>query len=93
MVDVIRKNCIAGEKAVFEMTAPSIAFLVKNFTNASLLACIGEWDEDQTIMVAAGTAESICTNPDPERCMTRATAQKVIIQPTETGTVEVIRND
>lgn len=93
MVDVIRKICTANAQTEFKFQATSVSFLIKNFTSSDILVCLHEWDTGRTVKIAAGMWECIRTNPDPERCMTRSTADTVIVQANQTGEVEVRRDD
>lgn len=93
MLDAVRKSCPAGEKAEFHFKASSIAYRVKNFTSGPIIVCLRTWDDSQSIMVAAGMAETVISNPDPSNMMQRGTTSTVIVQAEQTGIVEVIRDD
>lgn len=94
MVDVIRKTCAANAQETFKFTASSVAFRVKNFTSDKIYVCLGKtWNEAQSVRVNANMAETLVLNPDPTRCMTRGTADTVIVQASSTGEVEVMRDD
>ena len=93
LVDVQRKTCTAGEQTKFTFKATSVSFVVKNFTTAPMLVCLAEWDDNNTIMVAAQTAENIVSNPDPAAGMARGATATVIVQAEADGIVEVIRDD
>lgn len=89
MTDVVRKDCLAGEKTAFEFDLYSAAFRVKNFTTGCVLACLGEWDELQSVMIGNGIAETIVSNPEFEKGMIRDLTNKVYIQAEKSGCVEV----
>lgn len=93
MIDAVRKTCNAGEKTEFKFRATSIAYLVKNFTSAPITVCMQTWDDSQTVMVAAMTAETIVSNREPYNMMQRGTTSTVIVQAEQSGIVEVIRDD
>lgn len=93
MIDVVRKTCNADEKTEFKFRSTSIAFLVKNFTSAPVTVCFKAWDENQSVMVGAGIAETIVANPDPTDMMKRGATSTVIVSAEQSGIVEVIRND
>ena len=93
MIDVVRKTCNAGEKISFVFKSPCNSFFVKNFTAGAVLVCLGVWDDSQSIMVGAGTAETVMSNVDNDKMITRAEVSTVIVQAEQTGIVEVIRDD
>ena len=93
MIDAVRKTCTAGEKTEFRFRATSISYLVKNFTSAPITVCLRTWDDNQTVMVAAMTAETVISNLDPDKIMTREATSTVIVCTEQTGIVEVIRDD
>lgn len=93
MIDSVRKTCTAGEKTEFQFRAASIAYLIKNFTSAPITVCFRTWDDNQTVMVAAMTAETVVSNREPYNMMQRGTTSTVIVLAEQSGTVEVIRND
>lgn len=93
MIDAVRKICNAGEKTEFKFRATSIAYRVKNFTDAPVTVCLREWDDAQSIMVGAGIAETIVSNREPSEMMQRGATATVIVMAEQTGTVEVIRDD
>lgn len=93
MIDVVRKTCNAGEKTEFQFRATAISYLVKNFTSAPITVCFRTWDDSQTVMVAAMTAETVVSNREPYNMMQRGTTSTVIVQAEQAGIVEVIRND
>lgn len=93
MIDVVRKNCTAGNQTTFKFKTTAVCFLVKNFTSAAVLVCLGKWDESQAVMVGSGIAETIASNSDPASYMTRNATATVIVRSEASGTVEVIRYD
>lgn len=93
MIDSVRKTCNAGEKTEFRFRATSIAYRVKNFTSGPIVVCLRTWDDDQSIMVGAGIAETIVVNREPAEMMQRSTTSTVIVQAEQSGIVEVIRDD
>lgn len=94
MIDVIRKTCAANAQETFKFTASSVAFRVKNFTADKILVCLGKtWNEAQSVRINSNMAETLVLNPDPTRCMTRGTADTVIVKAVSEGEVEVMRDD
>ena len=93
MIDAVRKTCTAGTKTEFNFRATSIAYRVKNFTSGPITVCLRTWDDDQSVMIGAGIAETIVATREPTEMMQRSTTATVIVQADQTGTVEVIRDD
>ena len=94
MIDVIRKTCAANTQETFKFAASSVAFRVKNFTSDKIYVCLGKtWNEAQSVRINSNMAETLVLNPDPERCMTRGTADTVIVMAYAAGEVEVMRDD
>lgn len=91
MIDVVRKTCNAGEQTNFQFSATSVSYRIKNFTAKPLLACLGKWDDNQTVMVGARTTETIVSHSSTS--IVREATATVIIKASCTGIVEVIRND
>lgn len=93
MIDVVRKTCSEGEKTPFDFASSSCSYLVKNFTSGPVTVCFGSWDDSQSVMVGAGIAETIVSNLEPDKLITREEVSMVIVQAEQTGIVEVIRVD
>ncbi|MDO5548269.1 MAG: hypothetical protein Q4F79_07255 [Eubacteriales bacterium] len=93
MIDVVRKTCTAEVTEPFSFSTASVAFKVKNFTDDVILVCLGTWDENQSVMIQSGVAETVMHNPDPANYMTRDTTDTVLVKSTVSGVVEVLRND
>ncbi len=94
MIDVLRKTCIANQKEVFVLKAPSVAFQVKNLTKGHAFACMGSlWNEAESVCIPSMSSEVIVSNADPNRNMVHATETAVTILPSEDGLVEVMRID
>lgn len=93
MLDVVRQTCSAGENTIFSFRATAIRFCVKNFTGSPVLVCVGHWDDNQSIKIAAGMYEMIQTNSEPEHGMARQATATVIIKAETSGEVEVQRYD
>ncbi|WP_394271930.1 hypothetical protein [Butyricicoccus sp.] len=93
MIDAVRKTCNAGKQTEFKFRTTSVAFRVKNFTNGPVTVCLRSWNDNESIMVGAGIAETIVSNREPSDMMQQATTATVIVTAEQTGTVEVIRDD
>lgn len=62
MLDVKRQACQGGTHTAFTMARESAAFLVKNYGPATILVCLGEWDESQSVRIDSGYYQRVVSN-------------------------------
>lgn len=92
-IDVVRKEIEPFIPVPFQLHTPACSFHVKNFTQDYIFVCLDHWDDSQSVMIGAGMCESINSNPDIDKSMTRTPTDTVVVTANAAGIVEVIRYD
>lgn len=59
---VKRENINPNSTKNFEFDVTATEFVVKNLTNSNIIACLGDFDEDNGVKIPAMTSEIISDN-------------------------------